>query len=171
DVTIYKMHGDIGIPNSAVLLKDDYEIYDKKNKLFTKTLQTDLYSNTFLFVGFSFDDPNLQTILSKVRIMLEDNPRRHYCILKKVMKDDMEYGGLEENEKEEQYDYDWNKQQLRIRDLERYGIKAILVNSYDEITDILWSIKRKYLSDKVFISGAYEEVDRFLGEVGNEAKK
>src|SRR5699024_10920308 len=30
---------------------------------------------------------------------------------------------------------------------------------------------RKYLSDKVFISGAYEEVDRFLGEVGNEAKK
>src|SRR5699024_6027475 len=170
DVTIYKMHGDIGIPNSAVLLKDDYEIYDKKNELFTKTLQTDLYSNTFLFVGFSFDDPNLETILSKVRIMLEENPRRHYCILKKVMKDDAEYVDLKEDEKEKEYNYDWNKQQLRIRDLERYGIKAILVDTYDEVTDILLSIKRKYLSDKVFISGAYEEVEGFLGKTGNEAK-
>src|SRR5699024_10910296 len=75
DVTVYKMHGDIGIPNSTVLLKDDYDIYDRKNEQFTKTLQIDLLSNTFLFIGFSFDDPNLESILSKVRIMLEDNPR------------------------------------------------------------------------------------------------
>ncbi|RVU62977.1 hypothetical protein BM74_17590 [Bacillus thuringiensis] len=91
ETTIYKMHGDIGIPSSTVLLKDDYEIYDKKNELFTKTLQTDLLSNTFLFIGFSFDDPNLESILSKVRIMLEGNPRRHYCLLKKISKNDPEF--------------------------------------------------------------------------------
>ena len=60
------MHGDIGQPNAVVLLKDDYEIYDKKNELFVKKLQGDLLSNTFLFIGFSFDDPNLENILSKV---------------------------------------------------------------------------------------------------------
>lgn len=169
DVTVYKMHGDIGIPNSTVLLKDDYEIYDKKNELFTKTLQTDLLSNTFLFIGFSFDDPNLESILSKVRIMLEDNPRRHYCILKNVIKSDSEFDHLDEFEKEKEYEYRLNKQQLRVADLMRYGIKAIMVDSYDEITDLLKSIRRKYLSNKVFISGAYDDIESFLGYTGEEA--
>lgn len=171
DVTVYKMHGDIGIPNSTVLLKDDYEIYDKKNELFTKTLQTDLLSNTFLFIGFSFDDPNLESILSKVRIMLEGNPRRHYCILKKVNKNDPEFSQIDKEEKEKEYEYRWNKQQLKIADLMRYGIKAILVDSYDEITDLLKSVKRKYLSNKVFISGAYDEVESFLGYTDEEARE
>lgn len=170
ETTIYKMHGDIGIPNSAVLLKDDYEIYDKKNELFTKTLQTDLLSNTFLFVGFSFDDPNLESILSKVRIMLEGNPRRHYCILKRVKICDPELSEYEGQLKEQEYQYRLNKQQLRVSDLMRYGIKAIIVDSYDEITVLLNAIKRKYYSDKVFISGAYEEIDSFLGKKGPEAK-
>src|SRR5690625_919456 len=169
DITVYKMHGDIGMPNSTVLLKDDYEIYDKKNELFTKTLQSDLLSNTFLFIGFSFDDPNLESILSKVRIMLEDNPRRHYCILKNVNIDDPEFAQFDELEKEKEYRYRWNKQQLRVADLKRYGIKAIMVDSYDEITDLLQSIRRKYLSNKVFISGAYDEVNSFLGYSGKKA--
>ena len=171
DVTIYKMHGDIGMPHNAVLLKDDYEIYDKKNEIFTKTLQTDLLSNTFLFIGFSFDDPNLESILSKVRIMLEGNPRRHYCILKKVKKSDPEFDQFNDSEVEKEFKYRWNKQQLRINDLMRYGIKAIMVDSYDEITDLLKSIKRKYLSNKVFISGAYHDVNSFLGYTGKEAVK
>lgn len=171
DVTIYKMHGDIGIPNSTVLLKDDYEIYDKRNELFTKTLQTDLLSNTFLFIGFSFDDPNLESIFSKVRIMLEGNPRRHYCILKSVTKDDPEFTQFDGEEKEREYEYRMNKQQLRVADLMRYGIKAIMVNSYDEITNLLNSINRKYLSNKVFVSGAFEEVDSFLGYRGEKAIK
>lgn len=171
DTTVYKMHGDIGIPNSTVLLKDDYEIYDKKNELFTKTLQTDLLSNTFLFIGFSFDDPNLENILSKVRVMLEGNPRRHYCILKNVNKDDPEFADLDENEKVKEYKYRQNKQQLRISDLMRYGIKAIMLDSYDEITDLLQAIKRKYLSNKIFISGAFDEVESFLGSRDGEAVK
>jgi len=169
DITVYKMHGDIGIPNSTVFLKDDYEIYDKRNELFTKTLQTDLLSNTFLFIGFSFDDPNLQSILAKVRIMLEDNPRRHYCILKKVDRNDPEFNDFDEKEREREFGYRKNKQQLMINDLMRYGIKAIMVDDYEEITDLLKSIKQKYLSNKIFISDAYENVDSFLGYKGKQA--
>lgn len=171
DVTVYKMHGDIGMPNNAVLLKDDYEIYDKKNEVFIKTLQADLLTNTFLFIGFSFDDPNLESILSKVRIMLEGNPRRHYCILKKVNENDPEFKDLDDNKKKTEVEYRLNKQQLRVKDLMRYGIKAILVESYDEITELLKAINRKFLSNKVFISGAYDRIDGFLGKKGQEAKK
>jgi len=160
DATIYKMHGDIGQPNAVVLLKDDYEIYDKKNELFVKMLQGDLLSNTFLFIGFSFDDPNLENILSKVRIMLEGNPRRHYCFFKRVHKDDPEFNKFEKPEQREfEAEYRRRKQSLKIKDLLRYGIKAIVVNEYKEITDILQNIHEKFISKNIFISGSYSEID------------
>ncbi len=59
DVVIYKMHGDIEQPQDAVLTKDDYEMYDQSRQLFSTMLQGDLISKTFLFLGFSFDDPNI----------------------------------------------------------------------------------------------------------------
>lgn len=170
DVTIYKMHGDIGYPHEAVFLKDDYEIYDKKNEIFIKTLESDLLTNTFLFIGFSFDDPNLEKILSKVRIMLEGNPRQHYCILKEVSINDPEIRDLDED-KNEALEYRKNRQKLRVEDLKRYGIKAILVKDHKEIPFLLESIKRKYLANKVFISGAYHFVSNFLNRKDNEANE
>jgi SIR2-like domain len=69
DATVYKMHGDCSLPHDAVLTKDDYEGYDQKRELFSTALRGDLVSKTFLFIGFSFDDPNLSQILSKIRIL------------------------------------------------------------------------------------------------------
>ncbi|ELP8743454.1 SIR2 family protein, partial [Staphylococcus pseudintermedius] len=125
EATIYKMHGDINRAHDAVLIKDDYEIYDKKNELFTQALKGDLISKTFLFIGFSFDDPNLENILSRVRIMLEGNTRTHFCFFKEVSIKDAGYQNItNEKEKEEAWKYDWNKQYHKIKDLERYGIKS-----------------------------------------------
>lgn len=169
DTTIYKMHGDIGHPHNVVILKDDYEIYDRKNELFVQALQEDLIQNTFLFFGFSFDDPNLQNILAKIRIKLEDTKRRHYCILKRVSEEDEEFKDLNKNERKEAFESRENMQTLKVNDFRRYGIHVVLVNSYDEMTEILQSIKHHYLSNRIFISGAYEEVESFLGYKGEEA--
>jgi hypothetical protein len=64
DVVLYKIHGDISRPHDVVLTKDDYESY----YIFTTVLQDYLVSKTFLFIGFSFDNPNLEYILSRIRI-------------------------------------------------------------------------------------------------------
>lgn len=159
DNVIYKMHGDITMIDSTVLIKDDYEIYDKKNELFISKLRGDLLDKTFIFIGFSFEDPNLETILAKLRILLEENPRIHYCFLKKVSIKDFEDENLKKEERIEKYEYQLNKQELKINDLLRYGIKVILVNEYNEITEILRKIERKILSKRVFISGAIEYYD------------
>jgi SIR2-like domain len=53
------MHGDIDHPDEAVLTKDDYESYHVKMDQFITTLSGDLVSKTFIFIGFSFTDPNL----------------------------------------------------------------------------------------------------------------
>ena len=58
------------LPNDAVLTKEDYELYDLHRRVFTTTLQSDLVSKTFLFLGFGFTDPNIDYILSRIRILV-----------------------------------------------------------------------------------------------------
>ena len=67
------MHGDIREPDEAVLTKDDYEMYSCSRPLFRTALQGDLISKTFLFIGFSFEDPNLEYVLSQIRVLLGES--------------------------------------------------------------------------------------------------
>jgi hypothetical protein len=146
DAIVYKMHGDISLSHEAVLTKDDYEGYDFKRKLFSTALQGDLVSKTFLFIGFSFDDPNLSYILSRIRILLGENSRNHYCFMKKVERNDY----LTDDE----FRYAEIKQELRIKDLKRYRINVLLVDQYEEITEILQHIENIVKRRNVFISGS-----------------
>ena len=89
DAIVYKMHGDKSNPDEAILIKDDYEQYYKKHAQFITALSGDLISKTFLFVGFSFSDPNIDYILSRIRIDYGgQNNRRHYAIMRKVREND-----------------------------------------------------------------------------------
>lgn len=150
---IYKMHGDVSQVQNAVITRDDYERYSESHSLFTTALKGDLVSKTFLFIGFSFNDPNLNYILSRVRIGLEGNQRPHYCILKKVLR--------EEFDNEENYIHAKVKQQLQINDLKRYSINTIFVDRYDEITEILREVELEFKKTNVFISGSAVEYGIF----------
>ena len=153
DAVIYKMHGDITLPHDAVITKDDYESYDEKRQLFTTALQGDLVSKTFLFIGFSFEDPNLEYILSRIRILLGNNTRDHYCFFRSINKDDYDSN--------DDYIYSKTKQDLKIKDLKRYNIQALLINNYQEITDTLKLIQVKLKRQNIFISGAANDYGTF----------
>ncbi|OIK11323.1 SIR2 family protein [Bacillus sp. MUM 13] len=146
DATVYKMHGDSSLPHAAVLTKDDYEGYDQKRELFSTALRGDLVSKTFLFIGFSFDDPNLSQILSKIRILLNENTRTHYCFMKKV--------NIIDYKNKEEFLYAEIKQDLKIKDLKRYGIKVLLVDDYPDVTEILSYISSLVKRKNVFVSGS-----------------
>lgn len=161
DVIVYKMHGDISDPDSAVITRDDYEQYGSTRQLFTVNLQGELISKTFLFIGFSFEDPNLEQILSRIRvILLEKGGRTHYCFFKEVSRSDYD----DDND----YKYSVVKQKLRIKDLKRYGINTVLVKNYSEITDILRKIEYKYKLNNVFISGSASDYGKFGQEAAIE---
>ncbi|XID95609.1 SIR2 family protein [Paenibacillaceae bacterium WGS1546] len=151
DAIVYKMHGDVRDPDDAVITKDDYELYGYERPLFRTALQGDLISKTFLFVGFSFEDPNLDYVLSQIRVLLGESEREHYCFFQKVVQ--------KVNESETDYLYNLARQDLRIKDLRRYGIQAVVLDSYDEITGILQQIERGYLLKNVFISGSISKFD------------
>lgn len=146
DAVVYKMHGDVSTPETAVITKDDYETYNETHSLFTTALKGDLVSKTFLFVGFSFEDPNLDHILAQIKILLGENTREHYCFLKKIDKDSYDT--------ELEYNTDEIRQKLRVEDLKRYGIYSVLLDSYDEIPEILSEIEKLYLNKSIFISGS-----------------
>lgn len=160
DAIVYKMHGDVDLPHEAVIIRDDYESYNEKRQLFTTSLQGDLVSKTFLFIGFRFEDPNLTFILSRIRILLgEEHNRVHYCFIREINESD--YKGHED------YVYDKTKQELRVQDLRRYGISAVMVKDYDEITDSLKRIQFKYKLQNILISGSAEQYgDMGEGDAG-----
>lgn len=151
DAIVYKMHGDVEHPAEAVLTKDDYVQYERNHPLFRSVLQGDLISKTFLFIGFSFEDPNLDSVLSQVRLLLDENIRDHYCFMKRVIKtatmDDESFG------------YEKARQDLREADLKRYGIQTIFVDDYSEITEILRELENAVLANNVFISGSADFFD------------
>ena len=146
NAVIYKMHGDVEHPNQAVLTKDDYEKYHVKMDQYLSNLKGDLISKTFIFIGFSFSDPNLDYILSRVRVAYDGNQRRHYCFLRSVKKLD--------DEDTADFEYRKRKQDLFVKDLERFNIKPILVDEYEEITELLSLLEKRYKSNTVFVSGA-----------------
>lgn len=153
DAVVYKMHGDITLAHDAVITKDDYESYNEKRQVFTTALQGDLIAKTFLFIGFSFDDPNLGYILSRIRILMGRNSRDHYCFLKRV--DEGEF------EEKEDFIYAKTKQELKIKDLKRYRIQVLLVDDFNEITNVLRLIQCKIKRNNIFISGAAYEYGKW----------
>ena len=145
DAVVYKMHGDVSDPSSAVLYKQQYERYYIERKPFVSALSGDLVAKTFLFLGFSFSDPNLDYILSRLHIY-GTSKRTHYCIMKAVAAANPADQALEER-----------RQELRIKDLKRFAINTLLVANYEAIPRILKLIESKFRKNTVFFSGSAEE--------------
>ncbi|MBI2718733.1 MAG: SIR2 family protein [Rhizobiales bacterium] len=147
------MHGDADHPADAVLTKDDYERYHQDRQLFLTALSGDLVSMTFLFLGLSFSDPNLDYILSRVRIWLGKNVRQHYAILRRIQKKDVRGKGA--------YEYEAQRQYLFINDLKRFGIQTLLIDDYADITRILARLYELHRGRSILISGSAHDYGRW----------
>lgn len=146
---VYKMHGDVSDPENAVLTKDDYEGYFRDREPFVTALTGNLVSKTLLFIGFSFTDPNIDYVMSRIRVVLHKQPKQHYCILRRAKREPREaLAGFEYRRRQQDY---------FVKDLSRTGIHALMVDEYSDITRILRAIELRYRTRTVFISGsAYE---------------
>lgn len=147
DAIVYKMHGDVQIPQQAVIYKEQYEKYYITHAPFITALSGDLVSKTFLFLGFSFTDPNLDYVLS--RLHGGSSKRNHYCFMREAQRT--------QDDDDELFQYKCRKQELRIEDLKRFGIQTLLVDEYSKITEILKEIEARYRKRTVFFSGSAEE--------------
>ncbi len=151
-VHIFKMNGDITNPHNMVVSKSDLENYAVSHQLMLTFFRRELVSKSFLFLGYSFTDSLVLNSLSTIKNCLQGACNTHYTILK--------------NEHSQYFDY-------FVQDLwKRYNIKALIVESYDEIPQIIESINEKIKERKVFISGSFDilpyDQDEFADALCNE---
>lgn len=163
DAVIYKMHGDIEHLNEVILTKDQYEAYYDTHSPFLNALAGDLSAKTFLFIGYSFNDPNLEYILSRVRVLYRDHQKKHYCFFREIKKF--------QDESKEDFEYRQIKQRLIIDDLLRFNIHVLLCQEYSDITKVLLEIERRIKQKTVFISGSAVEYGNFGDQGKNFIKR
>ncbi len=160
DVVVYKMHGDVTQPHEAVLTKDDYERFADKDKraLFAEALQGDLVSRTFVFLGYSFSDPDVAYILARIRSLLGKNRRTHYYVTRRPQEGDFA--------DKTEFAYNEARFKHRVNDLKRYGIQTVPIDDHAHVTLLLREIRRQQRMRTVFFSGAaHEDTDRPLSEL------
>ena len=112
-----------------VICKEDYERYAVKHPIFQNVLEGDLVHKTFLFLGFSFSDPNLNYMLGHLDALLEESKHEHYAVMRRVRLNEHAHN---QREARETFRYDTNKQSLQIEDLQKYGIQTVLIDRYSD---------------------------------------
>lgn len=163
-ITIHKIHGDVLLADDVIITRDDYESFTSNHDIVLAELKGEMCSRSFLFLGYSFSDTDIQHILTQIRLIHDKNhPQRHFYIYEKVKKID--------NDTDADFEYKCKKQEHLIADFMTYGINPVIVDDYSEITDILKNINQRVLLKNVLITGAYENQYTYANRSADAAQK
>ena len=152
DIEVLKMHGCIrrSSPSQLVITAEDYEDFAIQRPAFAQRLRHDLLHRTLLFVGYSYRDPNIRTLLVEARRLAQRATREHLMLLRK-----------ETNSPGEEL-----RQRLWTVDLGRVGIRCVLADSFREIEDALSVIALKSRGRSVFATGSHTGNNPLAEEIG-----
>ncbi|WP_230483948.1 SIR2 family protein [Sphingomonas sp. Leaf21] len=167
DAVLYKMHGDVSRPDEAVVTRNDYERYALDRGPFVSALTGDLLSKTFLFVGFSFTDPNLEQVLARLRLHVGVNQREHFAFLRRRTR--------LANESDDEFAHNLARHRLMVDDLQRFNVQVILVDEYADVELILAEIERRHRRQTAFVSASADDfepwgrpaVENFMRRLGH----
>jgi hypothetical protein len=138
---VFKLNGHLEDRKSWVLTQNDLESYGESHNGMLTFFRRELVQNTFLFLGNSFTDTVILTALSEVKKYFGELNQYHYTILKR---------------NQERQDFDFF-----VKDLEkRYGIKTLIVESYDEIPIVLSEISERLRKRQVYFSGSFRSISK-----------
>ena len=76
---LIKMHGDFKNKN-IVLKKSDYDNYEKNFPLISTLIKGLFTTNTILFIGYSYNDVNVQQIMNWIKEILKEKTRKAFLV-------------------------------------------------------------------------------------------
>lgn len=152
DIEIIKMHGctQKSNYNDIVITQEDYDDFLLNKPAIAQRLCEDLTNKSFLFIGYSYRDPNVKNIMVSARRLSKNHTQEHFLIAKKV-----------DSDKEQ-----IRRQELWCNDLKRSGISTLLINDYDELEDILKDISKKSRGKTVFVTGSHNSNSEDIRDLG-----
>lgn len=146
---VIKMHGSIddlqGTPTWAaapVITRTDYERYEIRRPRTWALLRAAYMSRTFLFLGFSFTDPNVEILQRLARLSDTAGRDRHFAVMRRP----------DDSRPDDQKLYD-----LRVRDLADSGVRVHTIDDHAEVQVILDALVRRTRPPRLFISGSVPE--------------
>jgi len=80
-VTLVKLHGDREQPDTIVITQQDYHTYFRRFPRVKDKLSGLLLEKTFLFVGYSINDPDFNQIQTEIAFDLQQHQRVVYAVL------------------------------------------------------------------------------------------
>lgn len=157
---IVKLHGSVGHDHNnlrawirpPIITRSHYETFASERPLLWTDVTANFLTTSFLFLGFSFDDPNIEILLKLSRSVPRTIRRlNHYAVMKRPA--DPVALRLAE---------------LRWRDLDRAGIKVVAVESYSQINELLNELKRRLRPAGLFVSGSAlsPQIERLFERTG-----
>ncbi len=150
EIEVIKMHGCIeqSQHEDLVVTQEDYEEFFVRRPATAQRLRQDLLERSFLFIGYSYGDSNIQNILVEARRLGKKATRQHFIVLPRI-----------HNEDEEERKAKQARQDLWLGDLARIGIESCQIQEYSELSGILDDIALGSRGDTVFITGSHSRIN------------
>ena len=148
-VEIIKMHGSIDSskPEELVFASADYEDFASNRPATSQRLRMDLLNKSFLFIGYSYRDPNIRNVIVEARRLASNATRPHFLIT-------LEETGVREKQ----------LQDLWCQDLRRNGIRCAMIKKYSELTTTLEALSRRSRGRSVSVTGSHVSTGQPLAQ-------
>jgi hypothetical protein len=147
------MHGSIrpGPPpewaSEPVASRSDYERYELDRPRTWALLRATYATRSFLFLGFSFADPNVEVLLRLARSHGLASGDRHLTVIRRPREDDERDGP------------DGVRLHELVRDLEASGIAVHEIAEYGDLVPLLAALVRRTRSPRLFVADSGDRDD------------
>lgn len=151
DGRVTKIHGSLGVDKNGiqtwsdrpVITRSDYEDYQREHPIIWSDLKARFLTNTFLFLGFSFNDPNIEVLLRLSRTLDSKLIRApHFAIMRRETSQPSQ-----------------RLQDLRVNDLEKSGVQVGYIDGFDKIPLFLRDLRRRCVPPALFVSDPWQRWD------------
>lgn len=151
EVEVIKAHGSVNTsgPRQITISTEDFEDYAQKRPATLQRLRSDLLSKSFLFVGYGYRDPNIQTALIEARRLSGGATLPHYMLQTKI--DDPERN---------------RRQDLWHTDLRRIGVDCVVTPNHEATQRIVEMIALRSRGPTIYITGSHTANDPRATEIG-----
>jgi hypothetical protein len=119
-IQLIYLHGDINHPVHMLVSSIDYQGFADTRPIMVQKLKSLLQEYTFLFIGYSANDPNLHAIFDYFRLTYKEDAQRHFIALAGASK----------------------VKQVELRS--RFGIEPIILKHYSQLTIFLKNLVEVY---------------------------
>ena len=145
---VYKMHGSLTHPDEPLIAaRDQYIRYPDSHRRFWALFQASFLTKSFLFLGFSFEDPNFNQVFQTIRRARDDIHREHFAVIREppAEKDKILF-------------------ELRRKDLEAVGIKVATIDEHAQLEVLLTQLIARCRPCRLFIAGSPAEKKPDIGD-------